>query len=396
MILALFFTVAAVVTLSFYLLRNAKFTVCQAAEQKKDASQTSTPENNSFQSRVKPLKKNENSISQSFIVEISGDISIFGKGSVLQISITDITEPDSQPKTVHSAVEQWRKPNSPAFLYSTETNGLFEQGKSTSVWVPVAEINTDWLSFPRKGKRSLQFITSIHQGQNNKDIQQSIYDLVYENKKTGYIDIRENTESVKLAAVPIAFAVSAAGKNVSNREVAVIKNWVKNTIRLFEEPYKTRRKLKKQLKQAVCFSRDGNSVNVQKLCSKILPIASLAERYDILELCLQIARTNDSVTVEQINLLNQLAEWLKVKKERFREMREKILPAYLYEVEDVEAVLGIDSTMNEDAAREHLNQEYRKWNARVTSSDSQVQTHAAYMLTLIGQARTKFAEDRSN
>jgi len=74
-------------------------------------------------------------------------------------------------------------------------------------------------------------------------------------------------------------------------------------------------------------------------------------------------------------------------------MREKILPAYMYECEDLEGILGIDSSMNEDDAREHLNREYRKWNARVTNSDSQVQTQAAYMLTLIGQARSKFAED---
>jgi len=246
MILVLFFTVATAVALSFYLLRNSKFTVFQATEQKKGKSHTATSENNSFESRVKPEVKNQNRLSDSFTIEISRDLSVFGKGSVLQISITDITESESQPKTVHSSVEQWRTPSSPTFCYSTETDKFLEQNENSSDWLTVAKLSADWLSFPRKGKRKLQFITSIKPSQKNKNIERSIYSLVYENKKPGYIDIRENTESVKLAAVPIAFAVSAAGKNVSDREVTVIKTWVKNTIKLFKEPYKTRRKLKKQ------------------------------------------------------------------------------------------------------------------------------------------------------
>jgi len=51
--------------------------------------------------------------------------------------------------------------------------------------------------------------------------------------------------------------------------------------------------------------------------------------------------------------------------------------------------LGLHSDMTAEQTRRQLNKEYGKWNARVTNSDSDVQTRACSMLKLIAAARSR-------
>ncbi|GAI80926.1 unnamed protein product, partial [marine sediment metagenome] len=121
-------------------------------------------------------------------------------------------------------------------------------------------------------------------------------------------------------------------------------------------------------------------------------IAPLADRYDILDLCLRVAQADGVAAVEELALLKNLASWLEVDTNRFREMMGKILPAGMHEVKDVEVILGVTSDMSKDKTRKHLNKEYSKWNARVTNTDSEIQTQADDMLKFIAETRSEYVE----
>ena len=71
-------------------------------------------------------------------------------------------------------------------------------------------------------------------------------------------------------------------------------------------------------------------------------------------------------------------------------MMEKILPVTMHEAENVEAVLGVTVDMDKNKTLQHLNQEYRKWNARATNLDPQIQAQAEQVLNLITQTRTEY------
>ncbi len=105
---------------------------------------------------------------------------------------------------------------------------------------------------------------------------------------------------------------------------------------------------------------------------------------------MRVAQADGVAAVEELNLLKNLASWLEVDKNRFREMMAKILPAGMHEVKDVEVILGVTSDMNKDKTRKHLNKEYSKWNARVTNTDSEIQTQADDMLRLIADTRSEY------
>jgi hypothetical protein len=103
-----------------------------------------------------------------------------------------------------------------------------------------------------------------------------------------------------------------------------------------------------------------------------------------------VAQANGSVTKEELTVLKELANWLDIDTNKFREMVEKVLPVDMHEVLDVETILGVTSDMNKEKARRHLNKEYSKWSARVTSSDPEIQSQADQMLKLIAEARSQY------
>lgn len=212
--------------------------------------------------------------------------------------------------------------------------------------------------------------------------------LLFYGKKT----VKQSEKVSKQFAVTLAFAVIAVDRKICNCEIKVIKNWAQSNIGAYLDSGKKNRQLDKALRQAVRFFRKGNTIDIFKTCNEIVEIASLIERYDILELCLNVVRTNGIASAKQLSLLKNMAIWLEVDHGRFRSMVERILPANMHEVEDVEIVLGITANMSRETARQCINNEYRKWNARVTNLDPAIQNQANYMLQFIARARSEYVE----
>ena len=93
---------------------------------------------------------------------------------------------------------------------------------------------------------------------------------------------------------------------------------------------------------------------------------------------------------EELELLGELALWLELDSEYYREMAEKILPVNMHEAKDAGALLGVTAGMSAETTRSQLNREYSKWNARVTNYDPQIQAQADEMLSLIAEARREY------
>jgi len=190
--------------------------------------------------------------------------------------------------------------------------------------------------------------------------------------------------------VPLAFAVSASDNKLYDCEVELIKKWARANIDVCQTSREAKRKLEKALDKTVGFFRDGNQLDTFKICKAIAEITPVGERYDILELCMRVAQANGTVSAEEATLLKKLADWLEVDSNKFHSMMDEILPAGMHEVEDVEAILGVTSDMDKEQTRKHLNKEYRKWNARVTSADPKIQSQADYMLKFIAEVRHEY------
>jgi hypothetical protein len=340
----------------------------------------------------------ENSVFDAFSLEICGSIHAPNDmcDTTLQISILDVTDGAPDAKIVQSRLRQWSSQDGPdpsAFCYRARLGKLPNQVTNLSDWTAIAQIRFDWLMFPRKGKRQLQFTTSIMSAHNNQELACSQCEFTCENPAFGYMNLLENIERTNILAVALAFAVSAADNKLYDCEIELIKNWARDNILEDSASDKDEHKLDKALEKTIAFFRSGNKLDTYNICGEIVGIAPVAQRYDILELCLYVAQSKGSATAEELTFLKNMADWLEVDADRFRVMMEKVLPVDMHEVRDVEAILGITSDMSKERVRKHLNKEYSKWNSRVTNADPDIQTQADQMLKLIAEAKSQYTAD---
>jgi tellurite resistance protein len=373
---------------------------------------------NSFKAAVSPPKKSKPSIELSpeldltilncraklsqqpdgdgfydaFEVEICGSIHAHQnvESATLSISIEDTTEPEPKTNPVQALVKQWQQPDSSVFRYNAKLGKLPHQVTTISEWTSTALLRLDWLTLPCKGKRELMFTTSIFPGEGGEQLACARCYFEYHNREYGYLDLKENIQRSKTLAVALAFTVSATDSKMYECEIELIKNWSRENIDLSETSSKERRKLEKALKETITFFREGNKLNSHDICREIVEIVPPAERESILNLCLYVAQANGSVTSEELTLLKDFASWLEIDADKFREMVQKVFPVDMYEVKDIETILGVTSDMNKEKARRHLNKEYSKWSARVTNSDPEIQSQADQMLQLIADARSQY------
>jgi uncharacterized tellurite resistance protein B-like protein len=347
-------------------------------------------------SRIQWAKQEEeNSVYDAFSIEICGSIQAPSDNcdTTLQISIMDVTDGPANAKVVQSQLPQWSSQDGPdpsAFSFKARLGKLPYQVTTLSDWTSIAEIRFDWLMFPRKGKRQLQFTTSIMSADNNQQFASAQCGFVCENPFFGYIDLQENGERTNILAVALAFAVGAADNELSGCEIELIKNWARDNILKNSASDSDERKLDKALEKTIAFFRAGNNIDAYKVCDEIVRIAPVAQRYDILELCLYVARSDGSAAAGEFTLLKNVVDWLELDSDRFRVMMEKVLPVDMHEVRDVKTILGIDSGMSKEKVRKHLNEEYSKWNSRVTNADPDIQNQADQMLKLIAETRSQY------
>jgi len=343
--------------------------------------------------RVELTEHGRNSCgANAFTIEICGSIHAprDTNHAGAHISITDMTEGIERAQPVRSQVKQWQEQGSAAFIYNADLGKLPYTDSTIWDWMQIARIEVGWLIFPRRGKRNLLFSVSIFSGESSEKIAGAKCTVNYDNTAVGYDDLPENIERARALAVPLAFAVSASDNKLYDCEVELIKKWARANIDVCQTSREAKRKLEKALDKTVGFFRDGNQLDTFKICKAIAEITPVGERYDILELCMRVAQANGTVSAEEATLLKKLADWLEVDSNKFHSMMDEILPAGMHEVEDVEAILGVTSDMDKEQTRKHLNKEYRKWNARVTSADPKIQSQADYMLKFIAEVRHEY------
>lgn len=375
------------------LLKNFKLMILCKAGLNPAGECSARPDPGILNCRVQLVKEQTDAfVTDVFNVEFFGSIYAAGHTgqTTLQILLADVTDAVYKARSVHSCVKTWQLQNSPVFCYQTQLGRLTGQKTVLSDWVSVARLQANWMKFPRRGKRKLQFSTSIISGETGSELACAQCTFTYENPAFGYLDLQENIERIKPMAVTLAFAVAAVDNKLDDCEVEVIKNWARCNIDFSTSAKKADRRFNKAFKQAIAFLQQGNRFDAAKICRQFVEIAPIADRYEILELCLRVAGADGIASAEELTLLEKLAEELEVDRGKFRAMLERILPVSMHEVENLKVVLGLSPDMSRDEARQHLNKEYRKWNARVTNLDAKIRGQADQMLKLITTARSEY------
>lgn len=344
---------------------------------------------------MKELREGDN-VYGAFGVEICGSIHapVEMRQATLRISVLDVTDGAAPARVLSSGPQarssDWSK--APEFIHVAELGRLPHEVTRLEDWTAVARLRTDGQVFARRGRRMLKFTTSILSADGARELAVASCRFAYDNSLPGYLDLQENDERAKVLTVALAFAVSAADNKLYECEVEPIKKWARENVLDTSEsrPGQSRDKLEKALRKTIAFFTEGNRLDVPKLCGEVVDISPVGRRYEILELCLRVAGAKGSVNAEEIAMLVDLGGRLEVDATKFRELMQKILPVDMHQFMDINDVLGITSDMSREKTRKHLNQEYSKWNSRVTSPNPEIQSKADQMLKLIAEARGQY------
>ncbi|MHC4705168.1 MAG: tellurite resistance TerB family protein [Planctomycetota bacterium] len=290
-----------------------------------------------------------NAVIDVFSVEICGSIHapIEIRKATLKISVLDITDGTDQAKMVRARSAPGvatDESSAQPFFFMAELGRLPQKTTILENWTSVARFRADGQEFARSGKRTLRFDMSITSADDGEAVANAWCTFVYDNPVLGYIDRRENDERTKVLAVALAFTVSACTGKLCDCEIELITNWARENV--LESPTslsyaKSCRNLEKALNATIAFFGAGNKLDTYRLCEEVVTIAPLAQRYEILGLCLHVARATGSVTAEEMAMLRNLATCLEADADRFRAMVAKILPVGMHEVMNVDDLLGI-------------------------------------------------------
>ncbi|HEG42613.1 MAG TPA: hypothetical protein ENH94_01040 [Phycisphaerales bacterium] len=210
--------------------------------------------------------------------------------------------------------------------------------------------------------------------------------IVYRNDADGYIDTKEGHEKVDSLTVELAAGMCVLDGVSNENSVEVLRQWI--TIKTQVSATADHKEITEQLDAAL---KSGGKVDAQRICKK-LKAAAVTDRFAAMELCMLAVSAFDTCTASQRQTLKQIGFFLSIDDDKFLAMSQKILPLGTHDEVDIEFVLGVNEKMTADEIRSLLNEEYRKWNGRVTHADATMQTQAGQMLDLIADVRAKFVE----
>ena len=313
-----------------------------------------------------------------------------GRRVYLRAKFDDVTDSPGRAAPVYITPAQAGMPPSKQFEYVCDLGRLNSDRTEISSWMSVGRISPAQMVFGRRGKRLLRLRGSVLCYETRGELAACTCQFQYDNNEYGYLDLAENGQRSNALAVTLAFSLSAADGRMYKCEIDKIKQWAHSNIG-DESSKSTRRQLHRALRKTIGFFKTGHKIDAAALAAQLAQIAPAAQRYDIVEMCLNVVGSKGFVSPGQIEMLKKLSRRLDIEPDRFRDMLQRLAPADTHQVKDMELIFGLSTQMTREQARETLNNEYRKWNARVTCMDPTVQNQAEQMLQLIAEARGRQA-----
>lgn len=188
----------------------------------------------------------------------------------------------------------------------------------------------------------------------------------------------------------IAIALALAGATIDGwlkqEELSAIKSWAKEHI-----PYSNSRKFHSALTKTASFFLNQNEIDIEGMCQELVLTSKIAYRYDIIELIMKTIAADGMASQDELKFLQQTSKIFELDPEKFRSMLESYVPVSIHSDKDINMLFGIDEKTDTNKLSIKLNNEYRKWNSRITNADEKIRQQANLMIELITQAKKMYS-----
>lgn len=344
----------------------------------------------SFEVKISQTKENTLDL-DCFEVKIKGAIKTSSANQTVQFiaKMHDVT--DSKKKPVLSTVEEFQSDDSVVFFFQ-RSEKLPYADNLISDWLTIFKMPLVFLEFPKKGRRDISITFYIANKQGNI-LEQAEHEISFVNKENGYLDALENRKKFEEVIIKTALLVSNSDNEMDGSEADIIKHWTATRLTCYNESARdeNKQRLNSYIKDGFAQVKN-DEIDIHSVLDEIHDIASDGEKYELYELCLKVASADGKAEQEELDLLDDITDYLNLDRVKLQSMLEKELPINIYtnSVDDKESLIGITPDMDNKQIKKHLVKEYSKWNARVVHKNETIRKQADEMIKIIVDLRKKY------
>jgi len=300
----------------------------------------------------------------------------------MQLEILDITEGRSHPQQVLSADEQYRCEESAIFRFIQHNGIVPEKNAVLARWVTVAQFPCHILRFSHRGRRKLMFCVSVLEAETGRKLTAAQKTVEYVCFSDGYYEVHSRRCDILKSCVELAVFSCGQTPPFSSDIQLLWATWLQKKSDLFMSAEEAKGMVEQ-------IARNASALDIEASAETLLAYGQSTDAFLAMELALQTAGFCGTVTLEMYQRIARIVKMLQIRQDRFLAVAQKILLGSGCHIEEPSYLLGISPEMDEASFRKRLNEEYRKWNARVTHPDPQIRGRADTILTLIANIRTQ-------
>ena len=271
-------------------------------------------------------------------------------------------------------------------------------------WVLFIPVPVDFIIPPHKGKRKLKFLLCVADS-NTKTNRGGIDDTTklqhistkiinFNFKEPGYMDELVNRDKVEDLTIKLGMCMAAADGHLDQKELNVIKGWVKNLTNLLEEDKAEERKkhFSKFVKSAYTAAKD-KKISLSNLVKEFNDIASKSQKYTSMQLLLDISGADGTLSKEEDVFINKIAKTTGINLATFKEMKNKVIA----NVDNIdlsekpsEESFGVTEDMDDTQKCKVLRKEFTKWNGQTNHNNIKKRKRAKEMVKIIANLRKQY------
>ena len=313
---------------------------------------------------------------------------------------------------VISNFENFREAHSTIFESETSL-GKFKLGSYWPDWVGVGGFMDEMIIGPHKGNRTLKCMMVVcaqneapifnlgNLESTSSVIDFTFCDIVYNFINSGYKEIDNERLRTQEIAVELAIGISMSDGEFDDKEGFTIQGWIKKIVENSNDNQKN--DIKKSLNNALergFENFNANKFDMNTLCKEVKKISSTVEKYNLIELCLDVMAADGVADVNELKIIREISqkididydEMTKLKDRRLVNLDPVIKTSNLgLDEKNLEESLGIKPTWDIERKKKYILNEFSKWNGRMSSlKEGKEKINAQNKLALLAELRKKY------
>ena len=296
------------------------------------------------------------------------------------------------------------------YLLSSTRNMEAKPGYGYFEWTPIFLFPKSLVVPPYRGERKIKFVVSttkinakFEQGKivNEKDfyfLTESMLNLNFQDP--GYLEEDKYEDKVNEKIVQLGLAVAYSENKINQKGVEAIKTWINQKIiwkhyfaENTEEENENKIKYSFLLKNTYELLKN-KKLSLSEIVKELNYKSNTPKRYDAMNLLLNVAGSDERLSVEEDKLLNKTARALELDMDRFQQMKTSTI-ANIDTIDEAneeneDTIFNFSPDMTNEEKCKKLRQEYTRWNRQTNNSNEKIRNQAKKMVGLTANLRKKY------